>query len=229
MSRTIDPRKLTNWYNFQARFYHLWRDRYDSPLIADVAVLLGPAAKPAAILDAGCGTGMFAIGLARACPDWKIEGLDAAERMLGLAQRQAARFGLENVGFRQGDVAALPHPDGSINGVVAAGLFPNLNDWGGPLREFHRVLGPGGKLVVVELDRTAMTGTMKAFFRLMILGYRLFSTLMPRFRFAERWNVKASTVDTEVLFEEARVAGFTAGAPTRRDSHLVLRFEKGAD
>ena len=53
VSRTIDDEKLANWYNFQARFYHLWRDDYDSPLIELVAERLGTADRPATILDAG--------------------------------------------------------------------------------------------------------------------------------------------------------------------------------
>ena len=89
MSRNIDDEKLSNWYNFQARFYHCWRDDYRSPVIDLVAERLGSVEKPATILDAGCGTGMFAIGLARTRPAWTVEGLDAAEGMLEVARRQA--------------------------------------------------------------------------------------------------------------------------------------------
>jgi len=228
VSRTIDPRKLANWYNFQARFYHLWRDRYDSPVIEEVARRLGPAAQPATILDAGCGTGLFALGLARARPPWTVEGIDAAEGMLALAERQAGRLGLGNVGFVRGDVARLPHADGSLDGVVAGGLFPNLNDWKRPLAEFFRVLRPGGRLVVIELDRTGMSAAMRLFFRLMILGYRIVSTFAPRFRFAERWDVKSSTVDRGLLCGEASAAGFEEDVPARHGNDLVLWFQKGA-
>ena len=57
MSRAIDQQKLSNWYNFQARFYHLWRDNYDDPLIERVATGLAPAERPATVLDAGYNPG----------------------------------------------------------------------------------------------------------------------------------------------------------------------------
>jgi len=193
VTRNIDDEKLANWYNFQARFYHLWRDDPRSPMIGLVADRLGPAESSTTILDAGCGTGMFAIGLARARPAWRIEGFDAAEGMLDVARRQAKRYELSNTGFRRGDAAALPFDDGSLDGVVAAGLFPNLNDWAGPMGEFFRVLRQGGRLVIVELDRESMSWMMRSFFRVMILGYRVVSTLVPRFRFARDWSVEAST------------------------------------
>jgi ubiquinone/menaquinone biosynthesis C-methylase UbiE len=228
VSREIDDRKLANWYNFQARFYHLWRDDYHSPLIEIVAERLAARDAPATILDAGCGTGMFAVGLARARPAWSVEGLDAAAGMLAVARRQTSRLGLANASFRRGDAAALPFADASRDGIVAAGLFPNLNDWAGPLAEFHRVLRPDGRLVVVELDRESMSAAVRAFFRVMIFGYRFVSTLVPRFRFTRRWNVEASTVDRALLVAGARAAGFAAGEPARHGSHLVLEFVKGA-
>jgi len=228
VSRAIDQRKLSNWYNFQARFYHLWRDDYDNPLIERVAAGLAPAERPATVLDAGCGTGLFTIGLARLRKHWNVEGIDAAAGMLAVAARQARRFGLENAVFRQGDVTALPHPTGTFDGIVAAGLFPNLNEWSEALGELFRVLAPGGRLAVVELDRNTMSATLRAFVRVMIFGYRVISTVVPRFRFAERWNVQASTVDAELLAAEARTAGFIETVPAHQGSWLVLWFEKGA-
>lgn len=227
MSRSIDQRKLSNWYNFQARFYHLWRDDYDDPLIEQVAARLAPAGERAAILDAGCGTGLFAIGLARSRSRWSVDAIDAAEGMLAVGARQARRLRLENVAFHRGDVAAMPFADGSFHGIVAAGLFPNLGDWTGPLAELRRVLAPGGRLAVVEVDRAAMSAALRLFVRVMIFGYRLFSTLVPRFRFAERWSLRTSTVDAERLAGQAREAGLTETAPARHGSWLVLWFEKG--
>lgn len=227
MSRSIDQQKLSNWYNFQARFYHLWRDDYDDPLIERVAADLAPAGEQAAVLDAGCGTGLFAIGLARSRSRWSVDAIDAAEGMLAVGARQARRLGLENVAFHRGDVAAMPFRDDSFHGIVAAGLFPNLGDWTGPLAELHRVLAPGGRLAVVEVDRAAMSAALRIFVRVMIFGYRVFSTLIPRFRFAERWSLQTSTVDAERLAAQARAAGFTENSPARHGNWLVLWFEKG--
>jgi len=63
----IDSSKLVNWYDFQAPFYSLWRDRYDSTLVLRVAEFFDPAGPTPRVLDAGCGTGAddkFAAGAA---------------------------------------------------------------------------------------------------------------------------------------------------------------------
>jgi ubiquinone/menaquinone biosynthesis C-methylase UbiE len=226
--RSIDPEKLTNWYNFQARFYHLWRDDYGSPLVDKVVTQFGLSDGPATILDAGCGTGMFAVGLAHSRPQWRIEGIDAADGMLAIAERQANALELRNVTFRPADVAALPFHDACFDGVVAAGLFPNLNDAGSALREFCRVLRPQGRLVIVEFDRDAMSWATKAFVRVMILGYKLVSVFVRKFRFATRWNISTSTIDPRMLTHAAREAGFHEAKTVRSDNHLLLCFERGA-
>lgn len=224
----IDQQKLTNWYNFQARFYHLWRDDYSSPILDDVARELGSAEQELAVLDAGCGTGWLAIGLARIHGRWRLEGLDAAEGMLEVARRQAGRFGLDNARFRCADITAIPCDDGSFDVIVAAGLFPNLNEWGGAFREFIRVLKPAGRLVVVELDRASMSPIMKTFVHVMIFGYQVLSTFVPRFRFARRWSLSASTIDRPVLSREAEAAGFREGRSSSRGNNLILVFDKGS-
>src|SRR6185295_14595107 len=155
----IDAQKLSNWYDFQAPLYRLWRDDYDGPLVRRVRALLSdhrPAAKPLRVLDAGCGTGMFALGLGKADAEIEIEGLDASEGMLAVARRQAQQLGLRNVRFARADVTALSQREGAFHAVVAAGLFPNITDAGAALREFWRVLEVDGSLIVVEFDQGSM-------------------------------------------------------------------------
>jgi ubiquinone/menaquinone biosynthesis C-methylase UbiE len=226
IDRSIDHDKLSAWYSFQARFYHLWRDDYRGPLVAEVASLVGGAETALSVLDAGCGTGLFTIGLALARERWRVEGLDEAEGMLAMAKKQADKLGLERATFRQGDVTALPHADGSVDAVVAGGLLPNLNDRRPALNEFHRVLAPGGGLVIVEMDRAGMSRATRLFFRVMILGYKLFSSVLPRFRFARGWNVRKSTVDRETLMCDLLDAGFVERGTAPHGSHVILHYEK---
>ena len=125
-------------------------------------------------------------------------------------------------------MTALPYEAASFDGVVAAGLFPNLNDASEALGEFLRVLRRRGRLVVVEVDRSTMSSAMRTFFRVMILGYRVVSVFAPRFRFAERWNIATSTIDPRMLIDTAREAGFRESASERHASYLLLQFERGA-
>jgi ubiquinone/menaquinone biosynthesis C-methylase UbiE len=216
----IDPDRLTNWYDFQAPFYHLWRDRYDSMLVHRAARALDGA--PQRVLDAGCGTGLFAIGLARLCRQHIFTGLDRSAGMLAVGRRQARRFGLDNVSFQLGTVEKLPFPAGSYDTVLASGLMPNLNQPVQALREFARVLRPGGRLLVVEFDRSSMTRLTRLFFRIMIAGYRIASACCRRFRFAEGWSVRASTIDEERFRDDLRAAGFAIHEVERLASHLIV-------
>ena len=221
----IDSSKLTNWYDFQAPFYRLWRNNYGHFLVRHVASVLreGGARR---VLDAGCGTGLFTIGLAKLHAEWRIEGIDASAGMLAVARRQARRIGVDNIAFYQGDVTAVACPAGAYDALVAAGLFPNLNDWSAALREFHRVLASSGRLIIVEFDRTSMTGAARLFFRLMIFGYKAVSYFLRRFRFADEWNLQASTVSEVRLEQELRAAGFTHQLELRQRGHLILQLTK---
>jgi ubiquinone/menaquinone biosynthesis C-methylase UbiE len=222
----IDGRKLTRWYDFQAPFYRLWRDDYDSSLVARAALALGSAAGQLRILDAGCGTGMFTIGIARMRPGWSLEGLDASSGMLAVARRQVRKLGIGNVTFRSGDVMALPYDAGQFDGAIAAGLFPNVDDPRRALDELYRVVRDSGRVVIVEFDREAMRTLTRLFFHAMILGYKLFSGVVRRFRFAERWSVEASTIERAVFERHCLAAGFRAVEIQRREEHLIFELAK---
>jgi ubiquinone/menaquinone biosynthesis C-methylase UbiE len=222
----IDSDKLVRWYDFQAPFYRRWRNDYSNPLLHEVAAILGEG--PALILDAGCGTGLYSIGLARLRPQWNIEGFDVSEGMLSEARTQADKFGVDNVTFRHGDVAALDCVAGKYDAAVVAGLFPNLNDRVAAARQLRRVLRPAGGLVVVEFDRTSMSLVTRAFFGAMILGYKVVSTVLRRFRFADRWNLQTSTVCEQSLVEQLEQVGFTRQGSLRLHNHFVLHLTRDA-
>jgi ubiquinone/menaquinone biosynthesis C-methylase UbiE len=224
-SRRINTKKLSAWYDFQAPLYHLWRDDYHQPLVARVADLLGRKASRQ-VLDAGCGSGLMSVGLSLLHPDWRIEGVDCSPGLLTIARKQARRRGLENVGFRCGDVEALPFADQEFDAAVAAGLFPNLNEPGMALREIHRVLKTGGQLLVIEFDRSTMTRVTRGFFSVMIGGYRLVSAVFSRFRFADGWNIDASTLDERAFAPCLRTAGLVVDDVLHERQHLIFCCRK---
>jgi malonyl-CoA O-methyltransferase len=100
--------------------------------------------RPQAILDAGCGTGYAVRALARRYRHARVVGIDIAQPMLVEARRRTGWFGAKP--YVCGDIEALPFPDGQFDL-----LFSNLAlQWCDPeraLREFRRVLRPGGLLM----------------------------------------------------------------------------------
>jgi demethylmenaquinone methyltransferase / 2-methoxy-6-polyprenyl-1,4-benzoquinol methylase len=101
------------------------------------------------VLDVATGTGDLAFTLASLSPEAEIVGVDFAEPMLELARAKAPmRSG--HVRFEVGDGTALRFADDSFDAVTIAYGLRNFDDLDGGLREFQRVLRPGGRLVVLE-------------------------------------------------------------------------------
>lgn len=107
------------------------------------------AVRPRRILDVATGTADLALAIKARAPQAEVTGLDFAEPMLELARQKAARRGLE-LRFVRGDAQALPFADESFDAVTVAYGLRNFADRERGLREMHRVLRPGGRLVVLE-------------------------------------------------------------------------------
>ncbi len=98
-------------------------------------------------LDAGCGTGDFIPDLI--ARQGRVTALDFAEDMIEQARARMARKGLDKqVDFVVGDVTRLEFDDNLFDAIIGVGLIEYLTDHREALREFYRVLKPGGSLIV---------------------------------------------------------------------------------
>jgi demethylmenaquinone methyltransferase/2-methoxy-6-polyprenyl-1,4-benzoquinol methylase len=105
-------------------------------------------------VDAGCGTGALCRELAGRFPPGAltVQGVDFSEAMLAEGSRRLAQTNLApSITLRQGDALALPLADNSCDGVVSAFVLRNLDDRPAALRDWGRVLRPGGRCVILEL------------------------------------------------------------------------------
>src|SRR5215475_3337805 len=84
-----------------------------------------PLAAGDSVLDLCCGAGASAIPAAHAAgAAGRVLGVDVAGPLLELARARAAREGLANVEFRQGDATCTGLPNGSFDAVVCVfGVF----------------------------------------------------------------------------------------------------------
>jgi SAM-dependent methyltransferase len=120
------------------------------------AVRLCRCKEAARILDAGCGNGRHALPLARA--GYRVVALDRSALLLHAGRESAG--GAPWPRFVCGSYAGLPFRSGRFDAVLSLGTaLGYLGDDGDrvALREFCRVLAPGGRLVIETLHRDALT------------------------------------------------------------------------
>jgi demethylmenaquinone methyltransferase / 2-methoxy-6-polyprenyl-1,4-benzoquinol methylase len=110
------------------------------------------------VLDACCGTGDLAVA-ARKAGAAEVVGVDFSARMLERARRKAP-----GVEFVQSDVLRLPFEDASFDAVVVGFGVRNVDDLDACLREFRRVVRPGGRLGILEI--TQPRGPLALFYKL---------------------------------------------------------------
>jgi len=103
------------------------------------------------ILDVGCGPGFYCAELLdEVGSDGKVVGLDSSPQMLDLAARRCE--GHDNVEFREADATSLALEDADFDGAVCVQVLEYVPDVSAGLAELHRVLRPGGRLVVWDVD-----------------------------------------------------------------------------
>ena len=108
--------------------------------------------KPQQILDIATGTGDFALLLANRIKPQHITGADISEGMMAVGREKVKEAGLQDViSFQYEDCQKLSFPDASFDAVTSAYGVRNFQDLEAGLREMHRVLRPGGHLLIVEL------------------------------------------------------------------------------
>ena len=120
--------------------------------------------SPAVILDIGGGAGVYAFWLAER--GYQVHLVDGTPRHITQAQEVAQKMGGQPLAsIKLGDARHLDHPDSSADGVLLLGPLYHLterNDRIIALREAHRVLRPGGVILVAAINRFAsMIGALQ--------------------------------------------------------------------
>ncbi len=127
-----------------------WRTaRRFRPILAD---------PDAAVLDICCGTGDMTMALLKHRPR-NARPILAADFARGMLSRGAKKFGADGIGGEkayavplEADALHLPLKSASLDLIVTAFGFRNLANYEAGLREFNRVLKPGGQLGILEFS-----------------------------------------------------------------------------
>jgi demethylmenaquinone methyltransferase/2-methoxy-6-polyprenyl-1,4-benzoquinol methylase len=106
----------------------------------------------AAVLDICCGTGDMTMALLKHRPQHARPVL-AADFARAMLSRGAQKFAARGAVALEADALHLPFRPASLDLIVTAFGFRNLANYEAGLREFHRVLKPGGQLGILEFSQ----------------------------------------------------------------------------
>src|SRR4051812_17590650 len=147
-----DPGRVIARYTRIAPRYELWARLTESRARKRV-LELAAVGDGDAVLEVATGTGAQLVALARRNRSGRTVGVELADGMLRQTRQRLTAADLGTVELYQADARALPFPDDSFDLIVNGymlDLLPNA-DIPAALREFRRVMRPGGRLVLSNM------------------------------------------------------------------------------
>ncbi|MFN2123146.1 MAG: class I SAM-dependent methyltransferase [Candidatus Promineifilaceae bacterium] len=124
------------------------RSGYFTEAMRDAAIQKAGLRQHAVVADVGTGTGFVLQGLLGKAKS--LVGFDESPDMLDVARRRFAST--PEVHFQLTDGRTLPAPDNSFDAVFANMYLHHTPDPAAAVREMTRILEPGGKLIITDLD-----------------------------------------------------------------------------
>ena len=140
-------------FDEHATKYDSWFMENTHVLGSEVLLVRAALGEPGETLSVGCGSGLFESILARDHGITIRHGVEPAEGMAAIARER----GLE---VEIGPAEELPHEDASFDTVLMNGTPAYLTDLVAALREAHRVLKPGGHVVVADVPASSGYGML---------------------------------------------------------------------
>lgn len=162
----------------------------------------------ATVVDVGIGTGLVAReALALIGPEGRLTGVDPSPGMMG-------QVDLPDVQLLTGRAEAIPLPAGQADFLSMGYALRHIGDFNAAAREFHRVLRPGGRLVLLEITRPASRFGMVALKAYMRGVVPLLARLVaPRRDTARLWRYYWDTIEAcippQQVMDALAAAGFS--------------------
>ncbi len=130
----------------------------------EVLLELVPDLRGKKVLEIGCAAGILAAVLAPSCREFT--GIDVTPTAIGFARKLSRRLGQFNTRFFVGDAHTLDFPANSFDAIVSMEVFEHLIEPAKALEEYHRVLKPGGMIVMSTTTAASPSDAMVKIIRL---------------------------------------------------------------
>lgn len=101
------------------------------------------------VVDFGCGPGFYTVELAKRAK--RVVAIDISSEMLKKVQLKAQKAIVENIDFVQSNGKSIQLEDNSVDLILLVTVYHEVGESEKVLAEFHRILRPKGKLVIVEV------------------------------------------------------------------------------
>jgi ubiquinone/menaquinone biosynthesis C-methylase UbiE len=227
--RPLDPKTANVLYHdAAARSYDAkWAIAFDERCVRYVrerGERMLPGRRYRRVLDVGSGTGFFILNLWLAGFVGEAHACDISPGMLAACADSARRVGCD-ISLRTGDAEALPYEDGAFDLVIGHAFLHHLPEPEVALAEIHRVLAPGGAILLAGEPTRTGDRLARGIGRLTWKSWRAASRFVPRLRRPDpvpndeltedqrllhdlEWSVDLHTFDPQDLERMARSAGF---------------------
>lgn len=148
-----DKAATQNWFN-------RWSNEYDRTLgkisfhrdLLDLIVSSTYVKDKDTILDVGCGTGLLSLKILQQS-DCSVTGVDYSREMVAIFKAKIKRLGLhDRIFISLMDADSLKFKDNTFDGVVSSVTLHHLKDKLPALRTIFRILKPGGRFIIGEID-----------------------------------------------------------------------------
>jgi ubiquinone/menaquinone biosynthesis C-methylase UbiE len=150
MDRILEPELMDTWLESTA--YDAMDFVAVNTAFAADAIALDPYAIK--ILDVGTGTARIPILMCQQQPQYLITGVDLAQSMLIIGQRNVDEARLnQRIRLERVDSKRMPYPDLEFDMVISNSLVHHLPDPLSFFGEIKRLIKPGGSILVRDLIR----------------------------------------------------------------------------